>query len=126
MSNQMKPKNGNYESGLSRMLDRGKLAWRLFKDKREPFLVKAVVLIVVIGYWIAPDILPFNPADDVIATWLGLVELFIALSPQWLVNHHYKIIQMENRGEVIKPDFKPTSNENSNNDDVIDGDFKQM
>lgn len=69
-----------------------RLAWRLLRDQRVPWLIKLIPLIVLI-YIVSPiDVIPdfilgLGQLDDLALLILG-VQVFIAVSPQAIVQQH--------------------------------------
>lgn len=43
----------------------------LLLDPRVPYQKKLLFLFLVIFYWLAPDLMPFVPLDDLLVTLLG-------------------------------------------------------
>ena len=78
-----------------------RLYWRLFRDRRVPFLAKAW-LVLVCGYLVSPiDLIPawfvfFGQIDDLILVAAGL-WLFIRLCPPHVVREHVQTIATEGR-----------------------------
>ena len=111
------------------MLQNGQLAWKLYGDPRVSFLLKAMVPVVALAYFIMPidllpDFIPIIGQLDEVALVLLLVRLFISLAPPDVV--------AEYRGEMPagatagastgapRSDGQPKSAR----EDVIDADFR--
>ncbi len=79
-----------------------RLAWRLIRDNRVPWIIKLVPLIVLI-YIISPlDFIPdfivgIGQLDDLTILILG-VQVFILLSPRSIVQQHRDEINGVSRG----------------------------
>lgn len=58
-------------------------AWRLFWDPKVPTVLKLLLPVAALVYWLSPiDLLPLNPIDDIAVMILAL-RLFVQLvSPQ--------------------------------------------
>jgi uncharacterized membrane protein YkvA (DUF1232 family) len=78
-----------------------RLAWRLIRDHRVPWLIKLIPLIVLI-YIVSPiDVIPdfilgLGQLDDLALLILG-VQVFIAVSPRAIVQMHRDDIAGINR-----------------------------
>jgi uncharacterized membrane protein YkvA (DUF1232 family) len=71
---------------LQEIWQNGQLAWRLYTDPRVSFLLKAMVPVLGLAYFIMPidllpDFIPVLGQLDEVAIVLLLVRLFIALAP---------------------------------------------
>jgi len=71
------------------LLEQGELILRLMGDRRVPILAKLLPLGAA-AYLLAPDLVP-GPIDDAGAIWIG-TQLFIQLSPDWVVDEHLDAI----------------------------------
>ena len=82
-------KSPNFWVGL---INSFRLAWRLIRDQRVPWLIKLIPLIVLI-YIVSPlDLIPdfilgLGQLDDLTLLILG-VQVFILLSPRAIVQQH--------------------------------------
>jgi uncharacterized membrane protein YkvA (DUF1232 family) len=80
-----------------------RLAWRLIRDQRVPWLIKLIPLIVLI-YIVSPiDIIPdfilgIGQLDDLAVLILG-VQVFIAVSPRAIVQQHRDELDGIHRGD---------------------------
>lgn len=79
-----------------------KLYWRLFRDRRVPFYLKAMLVTAII-YFLSPvDLIPeiLNPflgfMDDIVVISLAM-KAFIKLAPQAVVAEHVRAIQEPRR-----------------------------
>ena len=78
--------------GVTGVIQRVVLAWRLFRDGRVPLLTKAIPTAGV-AYAVSPlDVIPdwlIGPGhiDDVVVAFLG-VWFFVVACPRWLVEEH--------------------------------------
>lgn len=82
-----------------------KLYWRLYTDKRVPFIPAKAVLAGAILYFVSPvDLVPelftflFGYVDDILIT-LFAIKKFIHLCPPDIVREHVETINAERRGE---------------------------
>ena len=82
--------------GVTGVVQRIVLAWRLFRDRRVPLPPKAIPTLSV-AYAISPlDIIPdwlLGPGhiDDLIVALLG-TWFFVVACPRWLVEEHRRIM----------------------------------
>ena len=78
--------------GVTGVIQRVVLAWRLFRDGRVPLLTKAIPTAGA-AYAVSPlDLIPdwlIGPGhiDDVVVAFLG-VWFFVVACPRWLVEEH--------------------------------------
>lgn len=84
------PVSGNQFGILGELYQNGRLAWRLFRDRRVPSLLKLVVPGVMGAYLLmpidlVPDLVPILGQLDDLAVLALAVKLFIELSPQEVV-----------------------------------------
>jgi uncharacterized membrane protein YkvA (DUF1232 family) len=100
-----------------------KLAWRLFWDRRAPFLAKLMpVGSLVYFFW--PVDIP-GPIDDIALLWVCM-ELFIQSCPPWLVSEHRQLIEAERKGHVINlNDAQPSGTDIADDPDVVEGEFRE-
>ncbi len=86
------------------LLFRGRLIWRLIKDKRVNFFAKLIpigaAIYLVSPFDIIPDIaLPvIGVLDDAVIIWLAST-VFVALCPDEVVQEHTDALQKVVRGE---------------------------
>ena len=79
-----------------------RLAWRLIRDQRVPWLLKLIPLVVLL-YIVSPiDLIPdfvlgLGQLDDLAILVLG-IQIFIAVSPGSIVQQHRDEIDGVNRG----------------------------
>ena len=118
---------------LQEIWQNGQLAWRLYSDPRVSFLLKAMVPVLGLAYFIMPidllpDFIPVLGQLDEVAVVLLLVRLFISLAPPEVV--------AEYRGEAPSGKTGPSAQAASGagaqrqgaaskpaREDVIDADF---
>ncbi|MFC5529895.1 hypothetical protein [Cohnella yongneupensis] len=55
--------------------------WRVFRSKQVPARDKLLFIVLVVLYWVLPDLLPFFPIDDLTIT---------ALAANWFVGRMEK------------------------------------
>ena len=85
-----------------------RLTWRLFRDPREPILLKAIPILTIV-YLVSPvdwlvNLIPvLGQMEDIAVLGLGMT-FFIRLSPPELVDHH----RAEIRG-VVPPQITAQS-----------------
>ena len=84
-----------------------KLVGRLMLDRRVPGLLKLLPIGSLV-YLLAPDLLPFNPVDDVAVIW-GALYFFIELAPSHVVEEHVKALSTTVPGEWEVVDDGPDS-----------------
>jgi uncharacterized membrane protein YkvA (DUF1232 family) len=112
----------------------GQLAWRLYTDRRVSVLLKALVPVAALAYFIMPidllpDFIPVLGQLDEVAVVLLLVRLFISLAPPDVV--------AEYKGEAPSGKTGPSAQAASGassqrhgaasktaREDVIDADFR--
>jgi uncharacterized membrane protein YkvA (DUF1232 family) len=100
------PFSGNQLGILGEFYQNGRLAWRLFRDRRVPSLLKLVVPGVMGAYLLMPidllpDLVPILGQLDDLAVLALAVKLFIELSPQEVVQElRYGLAQ---RGKTAPP-----------------------
>lgn len=86
--------NSSYRGGSSALSLSGILrdlavSWRLLLDPAVPGLLKLVLPVLALIYWISPlDLIPGMPFDD-IAILLLAARLFVSLAPRDSVNRAY-------------------------------------
>jgi uncharacterized membrane protein YkvA (DUF1232 family) len=120
------PFSGNQLGILGEFYQNGRLAWRLFRDRRVPSLLKLVVPGVMGAYLLMPidllpDLVPILGQLDDLAVLALAVKLFIELSPQEVVQElRYGLAQGGNTappgatgeprkagaGEVVDADYR--------------------
>jgi uncharacterized membrane protein YkvA (DUF1232 family) len=94
-----------------------RLAWRLILDRDVPVLAKLIPLVIV-AYILSPfDLIPdpilgLGQIDDLTLLILG-TQVFIAVSPRWIVQRHRDVIDGVVEAEGSKP--------SSASKDIIDG-----
>ncbi len=108
------------------IIEQARLAWRLFRDPRLPWAIKAVpfatALYVVLPLDFLPDFIPgLGQLDDLAAIFLG-VRMLIELAPQELVDEHLAQIRGQavpdsaanplEPGMVIEGELRPTEEAN--------------
>jgi uncharacterized membrane protein YkvA (DUF1232 family) len=120
---------------LQEIWQNGQLAWRLYTDSRVSFLLKAMVPVLGLAYFIMPidllpDFIPVLGQLDEVAIILLLVRLFIALAPPDVVAEY----KGGATGSQAGPSAQKTTNDAGANrngaapktarDDVIDADYR--
>ena len=123
MSRQTTNKSGNI---LQDIMQNGQLAWRLYSDPRVSTVLKALLPISALAYFIIPidllpDFIPFVGQLDDLAIILLLVRLFVSLAPPDVVAEYRNpgaggpTVGRSSRGKA--PSQPPY-------DDVVDADFR--
>lgn len=103
--------NSTYRAGpagfsLSGILRDLAISWRLLLDPSVPGLLKLLLPVLALIYWISPlDLIPGMPFDD-IAILLLAARLFVSLAPRDSVNRAYG----SGRGPS-QPDNQPDEDE---------------
>jgi uncharacterized membrane protein YkvA (DUF1232 family) len=98
----MTPQNRKSPGFWVELINSFRLAWRLIRDQRVPWLIKLIPLIVLM-YIVSPiDLLPdfvigLGQLDDLTLLILG-VQVFILISPRSIVQQHRDEINGVNRG----------------------------
>lgn len=119
---------------LQEIWQNGQLAWRLYTDPRVSFLLKAMVPVLGLAYFIMPidllpDFIPVLGQLDEVAIVLLLVRLFIALAPQDVVAEY----KGDATGAQAGPSAQSTAGSGASRngaapktgrDDVIDADYR--
>lgn len=121
---------------LQEIWQNGQVAWRLYTDPRVSFLLKAMVPVLALAYFIMPidllpDFIPLIGQLDEVAIMLLLVRLFIALAPQDVVAEY----KGGAAGSQTGPSAHSTANASANSggygaapktarEDVIDADYR--
>lgn len=82
--------NNRSTNVLQDIMQNGQLAWRLYSDPRVSTLLKALLPIAALAYFIIPidvlpDFIPFVGQLDDLAIILLLVRLFVSLAPPEIV-----------------------------------------
>jgi uncharacterized membrane protein YkvA (DUF1232 family) len=86
--------NSSYRTGpsafnLSGILRDLVVSWRLLLDPAVPGILKLLLPVLALVYWISPiDLIPGMPFDD-IAVLLLAARLFVSLAPRNSVNRAY-------------------------------------
>lgn len=107
------------------------LAFRLYTDPRVSLLMKAVVPVMALGYFVLPidflpDLVPFFGQLDDVAVLLLLMRLFISLAPSSVVSEHRAAMAV-NPGQG--PDGAAASagaRAGQTADDVVDAEYRVM
>jgi uncharacterized membrane protein YkvA (DUF1232 family) len=86
----MANRSGNQLGIIGELFQNGRLAWRLFRDRRVPSLLKLVVPGVMGAYLLMPidlfpDLIPILGQLDDLAVLALAVKLFVELAPQDVV-----------------------------------------
>jgi uncharacterized membrane protein YkvA (DUF1232 family) len=98
----MTPQNRKSPGFWVELINSFRLAWRLIRDQRVPWLIKLIPLIVLM-YIVSPiDLIPdfvigLGQLDDLTVLILG-VQVFVMLSPRSIVQQHRDDINGVNRG----------------------------
>jgi len=76
-------------SPLQELLRQGRIAWRLFTDRRVPLLTKLIPVLAVVYLVspidVVPDFLPIAGQADDLAILLLAVRFFIEMAPKEIV-----------------------------------------
>ena len=86
--------NSTYRGGPSALSFSGilrdlSISWRLLLDPAVPGLLKLLLPVLALIYWVSPlDLIPGMPFDD-IAILLLAARLFVSLAPRDSVNRAY-------------------------------------
>jgi uncharacterized membrane protein YkvA (DUF1232 family) len=109
---------------IGELVQNGRLAWRLFLDRRVPGLLKLVVpglmgAYIVFPVDLLPDVFPIVGQLDDLAVFALAVRVFIELSPKEIVR--------ELRMGLWPPDVTPApppSSPDNKPEDIIDVDYR--
>ncbi len=95
------------------LLRTASLAWRLFRDRRVPLVLKlipvAAVLYALAPVDIVPDLVPVAGQMDDLAILLSGLQLFIRLCPSDVVARHQgqdKVTWNQDRADVIDGEWR--------------------
>ena len=121
------PKTG---FSFSDILDKGKLAWKLFRDPNvSPWLRFGLPLIglvyLISPIDILPDVVPVLGQLDDVAVLMLLTQLFITLAPDNIVNMYRQASQVAG----FSPDdleSSPAGAATPDDEDVIDTEFRVL
>ena len=134
MANQTSGKSGGF---LEDLLLNGQLAWYLFKDPRVSFMLKAVIPLIAVIYFIMPvdllpDFIPIIGQLDEVALVLLLIRMFVALAPSDVVEG-YRQQAGGPKGSGTEASGKSTASAGSASangaraksaEDVVDADYR--
>jgi uncharacterized membrane protein YkvA (DUF1232 family) len=110
MTGKSAPRSSSGGWNLSSIVRDVGVAWRLFWDPSVPSLLKLLLPVLALLYWISPlDLIPGMPFDD-IAILLLAARMFVSLAPKDSVNKAY-------HGKPNASASEPNSRDDS---DVID------
>lgn len=119
---------------LQEIWQNGQLAWRLYTDRRVSALLKALVPVAALAYFIMPidllpDFIPVLGQLDEVAIVLLLIRLFISLAPPDVVAEYKGQTASGKTGPSAQASPGAGAQRNgaapkSAREDVIDADFR--
>jgi uncharacterized membrane protein YkvA (DUF1232 family) len=122
MANRTPPDPIRSADWLAELFRQARLIWRLWRDRRVPFLTKLVPPAILLYLFWPLDMLPdpllgLGQLDDLAVILLGL-RLFVALAPAEVVREH--LSEMAGRWRVESP---PTQRPSSS-PETIEGQYR--
>ncbi|MEA3336858.1 MAG: DUF1232 domain-containing protein [Chloroflexota bacterium] len=117
---------------IEELLEGFQLSWRLMLDPRVSTMLKALVPILGIGYFLfpidlVPDVIPVLGQLDDVAVLILLTRLLINMAPQAVVDEYRSGSKKTAGAEPSADSYQSTGSTGSagsNQDDFVDADFR--